>query len=275
MGAFPLIDRFVWGWTWGGWAWLTGIAVVIFVGLFILPWFFFLLNLQGLLGRIDPYNRAMSPGYVWLNFIPVFNLGWFLYTVVKIKDSVENEYRSRGWYDTRDRAYNLGLATGILAVVNVVLGWLPVIGWASGVAQLVCWILYWLRTNEIKNQLASPALSGSGVYATPSSRVGGWSAAGPGTGYPGRGPGGAASAGLAGPGPAGFWPVVATGGRPAAGGPATGATVSSAVRICAVCGTAYAETDRYCKTCGTRLPEAKQPQSGAGDEAGADREGTA
>jgi hypothetical protein len=81
-----------------------------------------------LLNRVSPVNRAMPAAHVWLNFIPVFNLGWFLYTVVKVRDSVRAEYQSRGWPVEGDLGYNVGLATGVLAIVTFIMGWVPLLG---------------------------------------------------------------------------------------------------------------------------------------------------
>ena len=85
-----------WSWDWG-WGWAATVGTILALAIFVLPWFFFLLNLNTLLDRVKAENRAMAPSHVWLNFIPVFNLGWFLYTVVKVRDSVRAEYASRGW----------------------------------------------------------------------------------------------------------------------------------------------------------------------------------
>ena len=122
-----------WAWNWG-WGWAATVGAIILLGIFLLPWFFFLLNLQTTLNRVSDRNRAMPAGYVWLNFIPIFNLGWFIYTVTKVRDSVRGEYRARGWAPEGDFGYNVGLATGILAIAAVFLGWVPVVGWALGIA---------------------------------------------------------------------------------------------------------------------------------------------
>jgi hypothetical protein len=148
-------------WIWEsdiGWEWAIGFFGAV-IGLIILaiPWFFFLLNLQNLLQRIELRNRAMPAGHVWLNFIPIFNLGWFIYTVVKIRDSVLAEYATRGWIPERDQGYNIGLVTGVLAIASLIMGWVPVLGGGVAIAELVCWILYWLKTSEIKNRLRAPA----------------------------------------------------------------------------------------------------------------------
>jgi len=155
-----------WGWDFG-WGWAAVIGSLILLALLVLPWFFFLLNLQTLLSRVSPQNRSMSPGQVWLNFIPIFNLGWFIYTVAKVRDSVRAEYQSRRWPIEGDQGYNVGLVAGILAIAAFVIGWIPVLGWAIGIAELVCWILYWLKTHEIKNRLGEGPLPWRGQTTPP------------------------------------------------------------------------------------------------------------
>lgn len=144
-----------WGWDWDwGWSWLAGIGVALALGIFILPWFFFLLNLHNLLERVSYENRAMAPAHVWLNFVPLFCLGWFLYTVVKIKDSLQAEYAARRWAGPGDAVYSLGLAAGVLWIASFFLWWAPFLGWLCAVGWLVCWIMYWIKTSEIKGALA-------------------------------------------------------------------------------------------------------------------------
>ena len=243
-----------WNWTWG-WGWAAAIAGIIVLGIFLLPWFFFLLNLQTTLNRVSDRNRAMPAGYVWLNFIPVFNLGWFIYTVTKVRDSVRAEYASRGWRTEGDFGYNVGLAAGILAIVSFVIGWVPVLGWGVAVAEIICWIVYWLKTAELKNRLG-----GQGIWQGPAAPYG----------YPGQ---------MAPPGPPGAppYPVAPSppaepppagqaqggAGPPAKPGPSTQAGPSTeagpsagtpAGKQCAACGTEIDPSDRFCRTCGFPLP---------------------
>ena len=44
-----------------GWGWLAGIGVIILLGVFLLPWFFFLLNLQTLLEQRESGQPADVP----------------------------------------------------------------------------------------------------------------------------------------------------------------------------------------------------------------------
>ena len=72
---------------------LFGLGVRALVGgiIALVVLILFLLNLMRLLEAVQPQNRAMSPGLVWLNVIPLFTVGWMIYTVLKISDSVQRE----------------------------------------------------------------------------------------------------------------------------------------------------------------------------------------
>lgn len=207
-----------WDWTWG---WLPLAGGIVVLGILVLPWFFFLLNLHTLLERVSPQNRAMPPAHVWLNFIPLFSLGWYLYTVHQVRDSVRAEYRARGWPLDQDFGYNLGLASGVLGVASFFMGWVPLIGWACSIGAFVCWIMYWLKTHEISAVLSRMA--------------------------PAFGPPGATGSA----GPAGDEKPSAS---PQAEKRAEEQETSIGGGICAACGTRYDSSDRYCRYCGLTLP---------------------
>jgi hypothetical protein len=227
-------------WSWG---WLAGVGIIIMLGVFLLPWFFFLLNLQTLLTNVSPENRRMSPGLVWLNFIPVFQLGWFIYTVVKVKDSLTAEFRSRGWFIDGDLGYNVGLTAGILWVASFVIGWIPFIGWVLPLAGIICWILYWLKTSDLRNRLDAGPAWHRGQYqpmyppAYPP--------------YGGRNPQGA---------PRTAAPPPGEGAEPGEDGAkqaepsedTTGETEARDYR-CAACGAEFDPGDWFCRKCGSRL----------------------
>lgn len=131
--------------------WGYGLSVTLwvlslgFLVLYVIIGVFFLLNLRDLLTRVSPQNRAMPPDHVWFNLIPLFNLVWIFVTVIRVRDSVQAEFRSRGWAPNGDFGYGVGLAAAILSIVS----WGPL-----GLAALVCWVVYWVRTSELKHQLA-------------------------------------------------------------------------------------------------------------------------
>ena len=232
---------FMWGWDWG-WGGLWSFFWVIFViAIFVVPWLFFLLNLRSLLERVSPVNRAMSPDQVWLNFIPVFNFGWFIYTVAKVRDSVKAEYQSRNWMPEGDYGYNVGLAAGILGICSVVFGWIPLLGWGVSVAALVAWVIYWLKTADLKSRLGYGSPTPYAGYGSSYEQVR-WSPAPQPGPEPNR--------------PAPQEPAAGAD-RPAAGTAGAGAPASAAPtkgRRCAVCDTPVAPEDRFCRGCGLPLP---------------------
>jgi hypothetical protein len=202
-----------------------GIFFVLALAIALVPEIFFLLNLQETLRRVSPQNRAMPAGYVWLQLIPVFGIGWFIYTVIKVTDSLRAEYGSRGWRPEGDFGYGVGLAAGILNIAGFVWEWIPgrvlPLGVALGIGQLVCWIIYWVKTARIKNRLG-PVLLGPGWVR-------------PHSGY------------VQPPGP-GVWPGWSV---PPAGGEPPAAGSEDQARRCAACGTAVAPGDRFCWNCGS------------------------
>jgi len=253
-----------WSWDWG-WGWAATAGAVLLLGILLIPWFFFLLNLNGLLERVREEHRAMPPSYVWLNFIPVFCLGWFLYTVVKVRDSVRAQYDARGWRPEGDFGYNVGIAAGVLWIASVFFWWIPFIGWLLGIGWLVCWIIYWLKTSDLKKRLdEGTALRGGGpyppYYSPPPTHGGSMPYAPPSSyGAPPR-PGAQAPYG---PGPGDRSPY----GSPATDGSESAASdVASAgaadegvrPRLCAACGASYDPGDRFCRSCGLPLPKPEQ-----------------
>ncbi|MFH0916194.1 MAG: hypothetical protein V1912_07065 [bacterium] len=253
------------GWMWG-WSAPAAVGGIILLGIILIPWFLFLLNLQTTLNRVSDRNRAMPSGHVWLNFIPIFNLGWFIYTVTKVRDSVKAEYQSRGWTPDGDFGYNVGLTAGILAIASFFIGWVPVLGWGIAIALLVCWIIYWLKTSDLKNRLGQGSgWQGSTPYP-PYPPYPGSPGSAPGAG-PGATPPYSASRTYQTPPPAAgpsFSETPVAGAPTAQGPPGAPPEDESAdqrppdrepgARLCAGCGTPFDPGDGFCRTCGLRLP---------------------
>jgi hypothetical protein len=230
-------------WSWG---WLAGIGILILLGIFLLPWFFFLMNLQALLNNVSPENRRMPPGQVWLNFIPVWQLGWFIYTVVKVRDSLNAEFKTRTWYADGDMGYNVGLTAGVLWIASFFIGWIPFLGWVLPLAGVVCWIIYWLKMSDLKNRLDSgPAWNRNPAMYPPAFtpygaryprarefREDGWTGA--------ADPAGPVAPGETAP------PGEGAGDQPVADQGPLGYR-------CGGCGAAFDPGDWYCRKCGSRL----------------------
>lgn len=114
-----------------GFALLVGLIVQIF----------FLLSLSRCLAECAPRNRTMEPGQVWLNLIPFFNLVWLILTILRLSESLQNEFRSRR---LRSDDPDFGKMTGILFYV---------FNFVCGLVSLVFFIMYWAKIAGYTRQL--------------------------------------------------------------------------------------------------------------------------
>jgi hypothetical protein len=125
-----------------------GIAVVAFyvvlIGIGIAVQIFFLLSLSRCLQQVAPRNRQMEPGMVWLNLIPCFSLVWMILTIIRISDSLRDEYEDRGLRGDGD----FGRSMGIIYYVSQ---------FVCGPVALVFFIMYWVKIAGYTKEL-----SGSG-----------------------------------------------------------------------------------------------------------------
>jgi hypothetical protein len=135
---------------------------LIIIGLVLIVAIFFLLAQQNTLKAIRPENRSMSPGEVWLQLIPLFNLVWQFIVVNRIAQSIQKELSSdnRFSFEQQDHnsmvyssqekpTYNVGLSMCILNVCGLI----PVLGSFASFAALICFIVYWVQLSNSKNQI--------------------------------------------------------------------------------------------------------------------------
>lgn len=115
------------------------LCVVLVIALVVM--IFFLRTLSTALSRCRPANRAMEPGQVWLNLIPIFSIVWQFITVIRVADSLRNEFYDRGWDDRQDFGRGMGMASCTLNL----LGAIPYIGMLFGLGGLVCFVIYWVQ----------------------------------------------------------------------------------------------------------------------------------
>jgi hypothetical protein len=234
---------------------VVGIIFIVFVVILVL----FLLNLYRLLQRVSPENRGMRPGYVFLNLIPIFSLAWMIYTVIKIRESVRNESLSRGWPSPSDSTFGIGLAYAILSIFSTGFSRFRAAGGVIGIAMLVLFIMYWVRTARIKNQLGEPPLYGrppmtGGPYGQGPGYRPGPGGAGYGAGY---GPGPGASGMPAGSQPPASPPVSPTPAAPPSAPEQTAERDHGAGsgRSCSQCGNELDPADEFCRACGQQVPK--------------------
>jgi len=142
---------------------IWGLLMLVLIGGLILVVVLYLLNLQRLLKEISTTNRLVAPGNVWLMLIPLFNLIYPFILYPRICDSVRNEYQSRGMSEDGD----FGRAIGITMPVLGLCGWLPYIGVIAGIANLVLFIIFWVKMAGYRTKLRSAPKGAGQISADP------------------------------------------------------------------------------------------------------------
>jgi len=126
-------------------------AFLVAVGIFLIPYIFYLISLQKALQTVSPENRKMQPGLVWLLLIPVFNWVWMFFVAEAISTSFKREFNKYGVLEVERPTYDLGLTLAILQCCFII----PVLGGFAGLACFVIWIIYWVKVSQKKNELVN------------------------------------------------------------------------------------------------------------------------
>lgn len=101
----------------------------------------FLLAMSRSLQACAPRNRTMEPGQVWLTLIPLVGIVFYIMAILKVPESLEREYRSRGMRDDGDYGKTLGI-------------WFIVTSFVCPGVNFVLWIMYWVKISGLTKQLA-------------------------------------------------------------------------------------------------------------------------
>jgi hypothetical protein len=94
------------------------------------------------LGMIRKRNRTMEPGMVFLVFVPVLSLFWIFFVVLKIGESLRNEFDDRGW---RTEGESFGVGMGITMAILLLL---------CGPVGLIFQIIHWRQLVGYQVRLA-------------------------------------------------------------------------------------------------------------------------
>jgi hypothetical protein len=138
---------------------------ILLLVVIIIPVIFFFLAQQRTLELIRPENRLMSPGQVWLQFIPLFGLIWQFIVITRISDSIRKElntpvgdsiFAEETVPHNHRPTYNPGMSYATLFCITL----LP-LGLFKSMAALIglgAWITYWIQLSRYKKKLKERAL---------------------------------------------------------------------------------------------------------------------
>lgn len=114
--------------------------------------------LYGATRNITDMSESMYSGMNYASSaVSLFCLIWQFRIVQKLSDSIAKEYASRNIRVEAKPTYQVGLVYCILMLVSLLTGLLPrtiaSLNFAIGVATLVYWIMYWVKTAGYKKEL--------------------------------------------------------------------------------------------------------------------------
>jgi succinate dehydrogenase hydrophobic anchor subunit len=131
------------------------VAVGIVALLCLVVGILYLLTLSNALKKCSVTSRTMQPGMVWLMLIPLFNIIWHFFVVLGLAQSLGNEFRARNVAYVEPEP---GKSLGITMCVCGACGIIPFLGILAALAQLVLWIIYWIKIAEFSRMLDQPPL---------------------------------------------------------------------------------------------------------------------
>ena len=103
----------------------------------------YLMSMYQALDACSPRNRDMEPGMIFLIFIPLFNVVWQFFIVLRVSSSLAREFRARGMRGDGDFGKTIGLWGLILPFTCI-----------GAPAAPICMIMYILRVRAFTAQLA-------------------------------------------------------------------------------------------------------------------------
>jgi|ERR1700674_4565854 hypothetical protein len=134
---------------------LPELVVVLVAGLLFVPAVLYLRTLQRALERCSPESRTMSPGKVWLLFVPLFNLIWQFLVVTKLAKSLHNEFTRRSLPNS-ESTLAPGRVVGLAMCISTLVSLVPLIAPVASIAGFVCWIVYWVKIANYSRMLEGP-----------------------------------------------------------------------------------------------------------------------
>lgn len=132
---------------------------LVFTLIFLIPFIFFLVAQQNVIKTVNPGNRVIKPGQVWLQLIPIYGLIWQFSVVRGIADSLRNELESRnresklGIWDggiTDEVNIHPTFTTGQWYCIMNCITCIPFVGFLTGFFALALWIAYWVQLIKYK-----------------------------------------------------------------------------------------------------------------------------
>lgn len=115
-------------------------------------------NLMDLMRQVDPKNRQVAPGFVWMLFIPFYGPIIFPFSLYpKIAESLKREFDDRNSPQEGDYGKSLGFVLPFLFMGLFI----PFVNFVAILGILVVGIMFWVKMTQYKRMLRSlPKVAG-------------------------------------------------------------------------------------------------------------------
>jgi len=122
------------------------LLLFIILGIGIIPIIFFLITLQNTLKVVEPQNRKMQPGNVWLLLIPLFGFVWSFVLVSAIADSCKAQLEQYDVYYEQRPTYSIGMGWAVCLVLSMIVKLFSIV-------SIAMFITYWVKVNDVRKEL--------------------------------------------------------------------------------------------------------------------------
>jgi hypothetical protein len=117
-------------------------------------------NLQDLLKQVDPKNRLVHPGFVWMLYIPFYGAVIYPFMLYpRIAESLRKEFDARNNPQDGDYGKSLGIVLPILLCCMII----PILNILALLGFIVIGIIYWVKMAQYKSLLRSLPKAEGGV----------------------------------------------------------------------------------------------------------------
>lgn len=121
----------------------TVIGIIIFI--------FFLISLHKAAKVVNPENRHIQPGMVWLNLIPLVSHVWLFFTATWLSKGLRAEASDHEIEEVGDAHKGLGITFATLNLTMLI----PVVNLFALIPYFVVWIVYWVKISKLKDRIAT------------------------------------------------------------------------------------------------------------------------
>lgn len=131
---------------------LIALLYLLIIGGCITASVFYVKNLMDLLKEVDPKNRQVHPGFVWMLYIPFY--GPVIYPFMlypRIAESLQREFNDRNNPQPGDYGRGLGITLPILFICLFI----PFLNFLAIPGIIVIGIIFWVKMAQYKRMLRS------------------------------------------------------------------------------------------------------------------------